>query len=400
MTSHAGSRIQTRFRACVAIAVACMLGAAIAAGTIASGHESADALREHVLELNEARATIDAMAAGSNTSDGESSASIAREADASLSAAQAAIRDAAQQRNDSALAAIMLMAIVALAAVGGVAAYLYRSVVAPFLRLEAFATDVANGDLDAPLAYERSNPFGQFAWAFDHLRTQLVRAHAAEAASLAAHKTALASLSHDLRTPLAALRAHAEALELGLARTPEEQAEYERLIMRKCDEAAGLVEDLLTHALADMERIDVTCEPTPIAPVLRNCVAGFSSVTATSCARIDDALLTVDPKRLAQAIDNLLANAAKYAPDARVEVSSACADGTCTIAVRDFGPGVCPEDLPFLKDRFYRGANAADNAGAGLGLFIAEHLACRMGGTLSIENAEPGLRVTMAFPLA
>lgn len=400
MTSHAGSRIQTRFRACVAVAVACVLGATIVAIAVVSGHESADALREHVLELNEARATLDAMAAGSDANDDENSASIAREADSSLEAAQAALRDAAQQRDGSALAAILLVAVAALAAIIGIAAYLYRSVVAPFLRLEAFATDVANGDLDAPLAYERSNPFGRFAWAFDHLRGELKRTRAAEEAAAEAHKTALASLSHDLRTPLAALRAHAEALDLGLARTPEEQAEYERLIMRKCDEAAGLVEDLLTHALADMERIDVTCEPTSVAPVLRSCVAGFSSVAPVSCARIDDALLAVDPKRLAQAIDNLLANAAKYAPGARVEVSSICADGTCTIAVRDFGPGVSPEDLPFLKDRFYRGTNAADNAGAGLGLFIADHLTARMGGRLSVENAEPGLRVAMTFPLA
>lgn len=393
MTSHASSRIQARFRTCAAIAVACVLGATIAAAAIVSGQESEDALREHVLELNEDRAALDDM-------DREDGASIAREADASLAAAQQALRDAAQQRNGLALAAILLMAIAALVAVGCVAAYLYRSVVAPFLRLEAFATDVANGNLDAPLAYERSNPFGQFAWAFDHLRTQLKRARAAEEAAAEAHKTALASLSHDLRTPLAALRAHAEALELELARTPEEQAEYERLIMRKCDEAAGLVEDLLTHALADMERIDIACVRTNVAPILRSCVAGFSSVTSVSCPRLDPAWAHVDPKRLAQAVDNLLANATKYAPGASVEVSCGMLDGSCTVIVRDHGPGVAPDDLPFLKDQFFRGANAANSAGAGLGLFIVDHLTCRMGGHLSVENAHPGLKVTMAFPPA
>ncbi len=394
MTSG-GARIRRRFRACVAIALACVLGASAAGLAVVgmAGDEASEALRGQVLQLNEARATLAEAADASDPA-------LAEGADAALAEAQGALRAAARERDGAMAAAIALVALVGLLAVGGTAAYLYRSVVAPFLRLEAFAADVAEGDLDAPLAYERSNPFGQFAWAFDHLRGQLKRAREAEEQAAEAHKTALASLSHDLRTPLAALRAHAEALELGLASTPEERQEYERLVMAKCDEAAGLVEDLLTHALADMERISVACDRVPTAPLLEGCAAGFASVAPVACVRADEASLMADPKRLAQAIDNLLANAVKYAPGARVEVSGVRADGSYLIAVRDFGSGVAPDELPFVRQRFYRGTNAGERPGAGLGLFIAEHLVERMGGQLSVENAEPGLRVSMAFPLA
>lgn len=392
MTRSDGSRIRARFQACVAAALACVLGAAIAAAALSANSAGSDALRGQILAVNEARVALAAAAqeGGSVPSD---------QADAALAEVQDALRAAAQERDASAAAGFVLLAVAALVAVGGVAGYLYRSVVAPFLRLETFAARVAEGDLDAPLAYERSNPFGRFAWAFDHLRVQLKRARAAEDAAAEAHKTALASLSHDLRTPLAALRAHAEALQLGIARTPEEQRAYEQLIVRKCDEAAALVEDLLTHALADMERIEVACAPTSAAALVRACAAGAPPAADVSCIRADDALLMADPKRLAQAIDNLLANAAKHAPGARVEVSGVCEGGAYLICVRDFGPGAAPEDLPFLQQRFFRGSNAAERPGAGLGLFIATHLAERMGGSLSARNAEPGLCVTLTVPL-
>lgn len=392
MASGDGSRIRTRFRACTAVALACVLAATAAAAALWWDADQASSLRAETLALNEVRGELSA--------EGQADEAMAvQRADAALAEAQDVLRDAARDRDASALAGLGLLALGALAAVGGMAAYLYRSVVAPFLRLESFAGRVAEGDLDAPLAYERSNPFGRFAWAFDHLRVQLKRSRAAEEAAAEAHKTALASLSHDLRTPLAALRAHAEALQLGLARTPEERRAYESLVVRKCDEAADLVEDLLLHALADMERIEVACEPVQAAPVLRACAAACPPGSSVSCPRLDEALVEADPKRLAQAVDNLLANAAKYAPGARVELTGACEGARYVVSVRDFGPGAAPEDVPFLRDRFFRGANAQDQPGAGLGLFIAGHLAERMGGSLGVENAGPGLRVTLTLPL-
>lgn len=392
MASGDGSRIRTRFRACTAVALACVLAATAAAAALWWDADQASSLRAETLALNEVRGELSA--------EGQADGAMAvQQADAALAEAQDVLRDAARDRDASALAGLGLLALGALAAVGGMAAYLYRSVVAPFLRLESFAGRVAEGDLDAPLAYERSNPFGRFAWAFDHLRVQLKRSRAAEEAAAEAHKTALASLSHDLRTPLAALRAHAEALQLGLARTPEERRAYESLVVRKCDEAADLVEDLLLHALADMERIEVACEPVQAAPVLRACAAACPPGSSVSCPRLDEALVEADPKRLAQAVDNLLANAAKYAPGARVELTGACEGARYVVSVRDFGPGAAPEDVPFLRDRFFRGANAQDQPGAGLGLFIAGHLAERMGGSLGVENAGPGLRVTLTLPL-
>ncbi len=387
-----GERLTKRLvGAAIASALAVVVAAASGIALVANG--GADELRSQVVELNDARQEI-----AGNAPDGRDGSLHA--ADQALASAQDALRDAAKSRNDAAVGAVVLMALVAIAAIALVVLYLYRAVARPFARLEGFAEAVAAGDLDAPLSYERSNPFGKFTWAFDHLRGELARARADEERAREAHKTALASLSHDLRTPLASLRAYAEALEMGLVASDVERAEYERAIMRKCDETSSLVEDLFQHALSDMDRISVQCAPVQAASVIRRCAVDASGLVQVACRRLDDAVVNADEARLAQIVDNLIGNAVKYASGSPVEMEAVAESGTYAIAVRDFGSGMPPEDVPFATERFYRGANASGQPGSGLGLFISSYLAGRMGGRLRVENAHPGLRVTVELPLA
>ena len=371
--------------AALVVAIAAIWGIAVIVG---GGEET---LRNQVVELNGVRQEIAETASG----DGDS----LRAADQALASAQDALRDAAESRSGAAVGAVALTALVSVAALALMAAYLHRAVARPFTRLEGFAEEVAAGNLEAPLAYERSNPFGKFTWAFDHLRQELDRARKDEERAREDHKAALASLSHDLRTPLASLRAYAEALEMGLANSEEERAEYERAIARKCDEASSLVEDLFQHALSDMDRISVACEPVQAAPIVRRCASDSSGLAQISCARVDDALVEADGARLAQAIDNLIGNAIKYARGSAIDIRATAEDGLYTISVRDFGPGIPAEDMPFATERFYRGANASGKPGSGLGLYISAYLVERMGGRLHLANAHPGLKATLELPV-
>lgn len=386
-----GERLTKRLvGAAIASALAVVVAAASGIAVVANGGE--DALRSQVVEINDARQEITENAPDDR--DGSLQA-----ADQALASAQDALRDAADSRNDAATGAVALTALVSLAALAFMTIYLYRAVARPFARLEGFAEEVASGNLDAPLVYERSNPFGKFTWAFDHLRKELARARADEERAREDHKAALASLSHDLRTPLASLRAYAEALEMGLVASDVERTEYERAIMRKCDETSSLVEDLFQHALSDMDRISVQCAPVQAASVIRRCAADASGLVQVACRRLDDAVVNADEARLAQIVDNLIGNAVKYASGSPVEMETVAESGTYAIAVRDFGSGMPPEDVPFAAERFYRGANASGQPGSGLGLYISSYLAERMGGRLRVENAHPGLRVTVELPL-
>ncbi|NHM15735.1 sensor histidine kinase [Eggerthellaceae bacterium zg-887] len=396
----------------------------LAAGCIALNDASSQALHAQIVALNDTRVALQESSeaeglaeSGATRPDETGAPEAAREsgaegepigadnpaqaADATLAQAQDTLREAADVQNVAAVFAVSAVTLLAIAAVWGLVAYLYVTVVRPFLHLESFAADVAAGNLDAPLAYERSNPFGRFTWAFDAMRVDLKRARAAEAQAVEAAKTTVASLSHDIKTPIASIRAYSEALELGLDRTPEERAEYTALIMRKCDDVAALASDLFTHSLAELDRIAVKPAPAPIAETVRAAVTDFDASGKVSLTKLDEATVRHDPQRLTEALENLLANARKYAPDAPVEVSGARRPDRAVyvLHVRDFGPGMPAEDLPFAFDRFFRGSNAGDAPGAGLGLYIVRHLVERMGGTVHAENAGPGLRVVIVLPL-
>lgn len=387
--SREARAIRRRLLACALAASLALVAAAVATTAALAQDGAASQMRAGVVALNESRATLAA---------GEGSAT----ADRALADAQETLRRAADARSTLPVALAWAVCALGIALVWGVAAYMYLSVVRPFSRLEVFADEVARGNLDAPLAYERSNPFGRFTWAFDNMRVEIKRARAAEAEALEQGKTAVAALSHDIKTPIASIRAYSEALELGLARTQAEREGYARTIARKCDEVTSLTDDLFLHALADLDRIQVRCEEAPIARVVARAVADFDAGGRVTLGRLDEAQASCDPKRLEQAIGNLLANAAKYAPGADVEVEGVLdtAARAYRVRVRDRGPGIPPEDLPFVADRFYRGSNAGDAPGAGLGLFIVRYLVEQMGGGLSLENAEPGLVAILEFPLA
>lgn len=371
---------------------------------------SVSELRADVVEINETRAKL---------SEGVNSAANLAEADAALAGAQDSLRSAADARSIVPTAFVWAICAAGVLVIWVACAYLYLSVIRPFLRLELFADAVAQGNLDMPLAYERGNPFGRFTWAFDNMRKEIKRARTAEANAIEQNKTTIAALSHDIKTPIASIRAYSEAFELGLARTEDERLEYARTIARKCDEVTALTNDLFLHALADLERIEVSCTRSPIDASVRQAISDFDAVGGVRLVHLDSAIVNHDPKRLVQVMENLLANAAKYAPGAIVEVSGVCVggargfeaqeasgrtspedmpDSAYRIEVRDFGPGMLPEDLPFAFDRFYRGGNAGDAPGAGLGLFIVRYLVEQMGGIVRLEDATPGLRVILDFP--
>lgn len=378
--------IRNRLVGCAVVFSCILIACAIGASVVLSQDDAASQMRQEVVALNEARASL----VGTNASS---------EADRALADAQDTLRRVADTRSSLPLLLVWILCAAGIVAVWTVVAYMYVSVVRPFATLEVFAGEVAAGNLDLPLAYGRTNPFGRFTWAFDNMRTEIKRARAAEAEALEQSKTSIAALSHDIKTPIASIRAYSEALELGLARDEEERAGYARTIARKCDEVTQLTDDLFLHALADLDRIAVEPVDVPIHETLRAAVTDFDASGDVRLIRLDHAIVRHDPKRLVQALENLITNARKYAAGSPVEVSGThVPDGTYLVEVRDFGPGIAPEDLPFVCDRFYRGCNAGDAPGAGLGLFIVHYLVEQMGGTVHLENAAPGLRVTLEFP--
>jgi two-component system sensor histidine kinase MprB len=213
-----------------------------------------------------------------------------------------------------------------------------------------------------------------------------------------AQRQLVADASHELRTPVTALRMNAELLleEAGL--DPAQRQALLRDVVDQTEELGALVTDLIELARGDQpaeEVHDVRLDALVAEAVER---ARRHAPHVSFATALDPVALDGVPERLGRAVNNLLDNAAKYAPDgSEVDVTVA---GT-TLTVRDRGPGVPPEELPHIFDRFYRASNARERTGSGLGLAIVKQVAERHGGTVRAEAAPGGgLAVILDLPSA
>lgn len=286
--------------------------------------------------------------------------------------------------------------------------YLSRAIIRPFQKLKDFARRVAGGNLDIPLAMDRENLFGAFTESFDIMRDELKKARMAEAKAGAEKKELVAKLSHDIRTPVASIKAAAE-VGAALASERRTQENYGQII-RKADQIDALVSNLFTATLEELEQLTVA----PVDMESGGLKAMLESADYFSYARIPpipECLLRADRLRLQQVFDNIFANSYKYGggalqgtgsfqEDRKIDVALRREKGYLAVCIEDYGGGVKEEELPFLKEKFRRGSNAGNLEGAGLGLYISDYFMKGMGGELLVENGENGLRVTVVILLS
>lgn len=278
--------------------------------------------------------------------------------------------------------------------------YVYYTILRPFDKLKGFAQSLACGNFDIALNYERSNYFGAFTWAFDLMRREITRARACEQEAVDNNKTVIATLSHDIKTPIASIRAYAEGLEANMDSTALKRAHYLNVIMKKCDEVTKLTNDLFLHSISDLDKLKVVTEEVELCGYLAHIIEEINGEQGDVffekpcfCAYVN-----IDRNRLQQLFENLINNARKYAKT-RIDVTVKKGDDSVSVSFRDYGPGVLGEDMPFLFDKFYRGRNCGKEQGSGLGLYIVRYIAEQMKGEAVLINHSNGLEAVITLPL-
>ncbi len=279
---------------------------------------------------------------------------------------------------------------------GGYFFYLQRAIIKPFGKMKRFAERIAGGNLDIPLEMDRRNLFGAFTESFDLMRSELKKARMAEARANASKKELVAKLSHDIKTPVASIKA---ASEVGAALSSDEKIrENYGQIIRKADQINTLVTNLFSATLEELQELTVT--PSDLkSGKLRELLENADYLHRAEIPPIPDCLLFADKLRLQQVFDNLFANSYKYA-NTEIEVAAWLEDGFLAVSVEDRGGGVDASELPLLKEKFRRGGNTKDIEGAGLGLYISDFCMKKMRGRLDIENGETGLKATVWLALS
>lgn len=282
--------------------------------------------------------------------------------------------------------------------------YVYQSILKPFDRLHDFASEVAAGNLDTPINQERGLYFGEFTWAFDNMRKEIKKARDSEHESIENNKTIIATLSHDIKTPISSIRSYSEALEANLAKTPEKRSKYLNTIIDKCDEVSKLTDDLFIHSVSDMGKMSVACSRINLNAYIIGIVPKLNTFENINAKlENEEIFVNADPERLMQMCENIVGNANKYAPGS-IDIEISSTNKEAILSFRDYGSGIPEENLPFITQKFYRGSNIEGIQGSGLGLYIVSYLASRMNARLSILNVYEsgvckGLKIQIVFEI-
>ena len=278
----------------------------------------------------------------------------------------------------------------------GYAVYMQFTVVRPFSKLKAFAERVAGGNLDIPLYMDRKNLFGAFTESFDIMRSELKKARLAEAQAQQSKKELVAKLSHDIKTPVASIKAVSE-VGLAVAKDKRDGANYTQIIA-KADQINTLITNLFSATLEELQQLTVT--PVNIeSSQVKTLIENADYLHRAAIPEVPQCLIYADPLRLQQVFDNIFANSYKYA-GTDICVAAEQSEGHMRISIEDFGGGVKGEELPVLKEKFKRGSNSKNTEGAGLGLYISDYFMKEMRGELKIENGSHGLKATVTLALS
>lgn len=281
--------------------------------------------------------------------------------------------------------------------------YVYYEILHPFKKLKDFAASIAKGDFDSPLYVERNNMFGEFTWSFDMMRNEVKKARRYEKEAVENNKIAIATISHDIKTPIASIRAYTEALQSNMDTSYERKQRYLSVILKKCDEVTELTNDLFLHFLSDLQKLEINCEKldakNTINDIINSLLSDKNKVVIHN--EIPECIIYCDSKRIGQVFDNIIANSLKYGDDGTIDfyfkITKEGKYLECTI--KDHGPGISDEDMPFIFNKFYRGHNTNNKSGAGLGLYIVKYIMEQINGSVKISNYEEGLKAVINLPI-
>ncbi|ABX41405.1 histidine kinase [Lachnoclostridium phytofermentans ISDg] len=277
----------------------------------------------------------------------------------------------------------------------GLGAFVYIRFVKPFISLKSFATRIAAGNLDFPLHMQKKNYFGAFTESFDIMREELKASRLGEYEANKSKKELVASLSHDIKTPVSTIKAYCELITV--KSNEEDTIRKVQIIDEKADMIDHLISDMFHATLEDLTVLKIICkeEMSTILDEILEQMNHYSKIHKIN--PIPECLIYCDALRLSQVIDNIINNSYKYA-GSKIEVSSKVEQEYLKITIRDFGEEVEESDLPMLCEKFYRGKNSSKTNGSGLGLYLAKQFMEGMKGSLEVY-CEQGFVVTLYLRL-
>jgi len=287
--------------------------------------------------------------------------------------------------------------------------FVTRSIIKPLNGLRMSAERIKEGDLQFEVKPERGDEIGQLTQSFEEMRRRLKRSVQMQLQYEENRKELLSSISHDLRTPITTIKGYVEGIRDGVADTQEKMEKYLDTIHTKAVGLDRLVDELFLYSKLDLKRVPYSFERLDIGRYMRELSDELRFDLEMQGIRMDTALpdrpvtVLADREKLKRVVMNLIDNCVKYMdkPDKRISIRVTELGDMAQVEIRDNGPGIRPEQLPHVFEKFYRaeqpqGGSSKD--GSGLGLAIARQMIQGHGGDIWAES-EWGEGVSVFFTL-
>ena len=311
--------------------------------------------------------------------------------------------------HDLALASLLLVF------AGGIAIFfgyfLSSSITQALQDLVRGAERLSGGDFSTRVEVDGENEVAHVARAFNQMVARLEQAVEAERALDSARRNLVAWASHDLRTPLASLRAMMDALADGVVTDPENVSRYLQQSQVEISRMSALIDDLFELAQLDAGHLELFCAANSLSDLISDTLEGFTAradaqgITLSGSVSQEVDPVWMAPEKVSRVLRNLLENALRYTPSGgAIRLQAETENGSVVVTVQDNGEGIPEEDLPFVFDRFFRGEKSRARekgkaGGAGLGLAIAKGLVEAHGGQIWVQSVHgEGTVLTFALP--
>lgn len=291
-----------------------------------------------------------------------------------------------------------------------VVTWLYRSIVRPLTELSRAANRISEGNLEGEVKVGKKDEIGQLQQDFESMRQHLKQLSEQQLRYQQEAREMIANISHDMKTPLTAIKGYSEGLLDGVADTPDKRERYYRTIYSKAADMERMVDELGFYAKIEQNAMTYDFRELPIREFLEDCIAELNLDLETQgiefryevhCAANTSAMF--DPEHIKRVIINIIGNSVKYMDKTPGRIAMAVTEdaGHVWISVSDNGCGIPESDLPYVFDRFYRAdsSRGTKKGGSGLGLSIVRSIVEAHGGTAAIESvAGEGTTVRFSLP--
>ena len=265
--------------------------------------------------------------------------------------------------------------------------YINKKIIKPFSNIKELPYELAKGNLNVPLKEQKNKYFGKFTWGMDMLRENLEDNKKREIKYQKEKKTLILSLSHDIKTPLSAIKLYSKALKENLYDTEEKKKEVVDGILKNTVEIEHYVNEIVKNSREDFMDLPVKNDSFYLNDVMEKIKIYYTDKletihTAFSVEDYSNCLVKGDKDRIVEVIQNVIENAIKYGDGKEIKIEFSEEEDCKLISIYNTGCELIEEDLPHIFDSFYRGSNSKKQEGSGLGLYICKQLMHKMDGDI------------------